>query len=216
MAKRSAADGGDGAARGRVLNLGGGSKAVAIPPYYAGFEHVLIDIDPRGAPDIVLDGRELATLPAAQADAVYCAHNLEHYRAHEVPAVLAGMLHVLKPDGFAEIRVPDLGEVMAEAVKRGLDIDDVLYTAPAGPIRVRDVIYGFGPEIARSGADHYAHRTGFTQKSLAAALVVAGFGYVLRRPGRPYEISVLAFRQVPTEAQKQLLNLRKPINLLLR
>lgn len=202
--------------RPRVLNLGGGSRDIAIPDYYAAFEQVRIDIDPACRPDIVLDGRNLDTLEPGQADAVYCSHNLEHYHAHEVPKVLSGIMHVLKADGFADIRVPDIGELMAEVVRRGLDIEDVIYTAGVGPVRVRDVIYGYGPEIARSGADHYAHRTGFTQQSLATALVLAGFGYVLRRPGRVLEISVLAFRTVPTEAQKRLLNLRRPINLLLR
>jgi predicted SAM-dependent methyltransferase len=42
---------------------------------------------------------------------VYCSHNLEHYYHHEVPRVLAGSLHVLKPHGFAEIRVPDVEAV---------------------------------------------------------------------------------------------------------
>lgn len=204
------------AARPRVLNLGGGSKAIAIPDYYAEFDHVLIDLDPKGAPDIVLDGRDLATLEPGQADAVYCSHNLEHYFAHDVPRVLAGMLHVLKPDGFADIRVPDLGQLIRDVAARDLDLEDLLYTSPAGPVRVHDVIYGFGPEIARSGADYYAHRTGFSQTTLAKALVLAGFGYVVRRPGHAWEISVLAFREVPTEAQKALVNLRRPINLLLR
>ncbi|MCX7644177.1 MAG: methyltransferase domain-containing protein [Rhodobacteraceae bacterium] len=202
--------------RPRVLNLGGGDRGIAIPAYYAGFEQVLVDIDPAVKPDLLIDGRELGRLEPGQADAVYCSHNLEHYHAHEVPTVLEGIMHVLKPDGFADIRVPDMGQLMAEVVRRGLDIEDVIYTAGVGPVRVRDVIYGYGPQIARSGADHYAHRTGFTEKSLAKALVLAGFGYVLRRPGRVLELSVLAFRAVPTEAQKRLLNLRRPINLLLR
>jgi SAM-dependent methyltransferase len=205
-----------GGTRPRVLNLGGGSKATPIPAYYDGFDHVLIDLDPSGRPDIVLDGCELETLEPGQADAVYCSHNLEHYRAHEVPRVLAGMLHVLKPDGFADIRVPDLGQLFQDIVARGLDIGDLLYTSPAGPVHVRDVIYGLGSRIESSGQDFYAHRTGFTQTSLAKELVMAGFGYVVRRPGNMYEIAVLAFRQVPTEAQKALLNLRQPINLLLR
>ncbi len=37
-----------------------------------------------------------------------------------------------------------------------LDLEDVLYTSPAGPIMVLDVIYGYGVEIARSGHDFYA------------------------------------------------------------
>ena len=30
----------------KVLNVGGNSKAIPLPPQYAGFDHVLLDIDP--------------------------------------------------------------------------------------------------------------------------------------------------------------------------
>jgi len=30
----------------KVLNVGGGSKNIPIPPLYSGWEHVLLDIDP--------------------------------------------------------------------------------------------------------------------------------------------------------------------------
>ena len=63
----------------RLLNVGGGSKTIAIPPHYAGWEHLLLDVDTKSAPDVVCDARELASLPAAQYDAIYCSHNLEHY-----------------------------------------------------------------------------------------------------------------------------------------
>lgn len=202
--------------RPRLLILGGGGPPTDLPDCYAGFDQVLVDTDPDRGADIPLDGRGLNGLDPGQADAVFCSHVLERYAAHEVPRVLAGMRHVLRPDGFADIRVHDLGAILAETVRRGLDIEDVLYTAPAGPVTVRDVIFGYGPAIARPGGDRHAHRTGFTQKSLARALVVAGFGYVLRRPGRALELSVLAFREAPTEAQKRLLDLRRPLNLLLR
>ena len=92
----------------RVLNVGGNSRRIPIPAHFSGWEHHLLDIDPAGAPDIVCDARELQALPAASYDAVYCSHNLEHYFRHDLPRVLAGFLHVLKPDGFADIRVPDM------------------------------------------------------------------------------------------------------------
>ena len=62
----------------KVLNVGGNNKAIALPPQYADFDHLLLDIDPKGAPDIVCDARQLTTLAASQFDAVYCSHNLEH------------------------------------------------------------------------------------------------------------------------------------------
>ena len=60
----------------RVLNVGGNSREIPLPPIYAGWEQILLDIDPAGRPDIVGDARNLESLPAASCDAVYCSHNL--------------------------------------------------------------------------------------------------------------------------------------------
>jgi hypothetical protein len=118
--------------RGRVLNVGGYDKSIAIPAHYSGWEHLLLDIDPTTSPDICADAREMTELVPAAYDAIYCSHNLEHYYAHDLTRVLAGFLHVLKSDGFAEIRVPDLGVLMKNVVERFLDIEDTLYVTPAG------------------------------------------------------------------------------------
>ena len=182
----------------RVLNVGGNNKAIPLPPQYAEFEHLLLDIDPKGSPDIVCDARELSSLEADQFDAVYCSHNLEHYYRHDVPRVLAGFLHVLKDGCFAHIRVPDIAEVMRVTIERNLDIDDVLYQSPAGPIMVLDVLYGYSVEIEQSGQDFYAHKTGFTQKSLLAALQKAGFTKVYSGTGN-LEINALAFKGIPDQ-----------------
>jgi len=101
----------------RFLNVGGNNKSLAVPEVYAGWEHVLLDIDPIGKPDIVCDARELTTLDVEPFDAIYCSHNLEHYYAHDVPKVLAGFLHLLKDDGFIDIRVPDIKAVMEMVVR---------------------------------------------------------------------------------------------------
>ena len=107
-----------------MLNVGGNSKRIPIPAHYDGWEQQLLDIDPAGAPDIVSDAREMVGLPAGRYAAIYCSHNLEHYYRHDLPRVLAGFLHVLAPDGFADIRVEehhmDRHDVLA-----------VLATAPA-------------------------------------------------------------------------------------
>jgi SAM-dependent methyltransferase len=161
--------------RPRVLNVGGGSKSIAIPSHYDGWEHLLLDVDPRGKPDIVCDARNLMSLPASQFDAVYCSHNLEHYYRHDAMKVLDGFRHVLKSDGFAEIRVPDLQAVIARVTASGMDLGDVLYQSLAGPITVLDVIYGLGREIESSGQDFYAHKSGFTPKLLRETLERAGF-----------------------------------------
>lgn len=190
----------------RVLNVGGNSKAIPLPPVFRGWENVLLDIDPRAAPDVLCDARELTGLAGGEYDAVYCSHNLEHYYRHDVPKVLAGFRHVLKEDGFANVRVPDMAELMRVTVQNGLDIDDVLYESPAGPITVRDVIYGYGPEIERSGNDFFAHKTGFTRKSLQAALQGGGFPFVYL-DARNLEVMAVAFKRQPDAENRRLLNL---------
>jgi hypothetical protein len=190
----------------KVLNVGGNNKGIPLPPQYAEFEHLLLDIDPKGSPDIVCDARKLNTLEGSQFNAVYCSHNLEHYYRHDVPRVLAGFLHVLKDGGVAQIRVPDISEVMRVTIARGLDIDDVLYQSPAGPIMVLDVLYGYSVELERSGQDFYAHKTGFTQKSLLTALQRSGFSRTYSKVGN-LEINALAFKGVPDQITRALFNL---------
>ena len=177
----------------RVLNVGGGSKSIPLPSEYGGFAHVLLDIDPQGAPDIVLDGRRLGELAPGQFDAIYCSHNLEHYFRHDVPKVLAGFFHVLKPGGFAQIRVPDLPELMRRVVQDKIDLEETLYVSPAGPIAPLDVIYGFGRQIETSGVDFFAHKTGFSDQSLSRAVERAGFSPNFARVA-DLEINLLAFK----------------------
>ena len=180
----------------RLLNVGGSSKSIQLPPEYTGFEHVLLDIDPQGAPDILLDGRQLGELAAAQFDAIYCSHNLEHYFRHDVPKVLGGFFHVLKPGGFAQIRVPDLTELMRRVVQGKIDLEETLYVSPAGPIAPIDMIYGFGRQIETSGVDFFAHKTGFSSQSLARAVERAGFAPNFSRVA-DLEIILIAFKGTP-------------------
>jgi SAM-dependent methyltransferase len=194
--------------RQRVLNVGGGSKRVPIPDHYNGWDHVLLDIDPVGKPDIVCDARTLTELDAAQFDAVYCSHNLEHYFRHDGRKVVQGFRHVLKPDGFAEIRVPDIRSVMKRCVEANLDVDDTLYVSPVGPILVHDVLYGLGTQIESSGVDFFAHKAGFTAASLGTFLLKAGFASVLvAERSEQFEIAALAFMQEPTDRQRTLLEI---------
>jgi hypothetical protein len=191
-----------------VLNVGGGSKDIPIPPYYSSWRHDLLDIDPRGNPEIVADARELLSQPPAIYDAVYCAHNLEHYHRHDALKVLRGFHHILKPDGFAEIRVPDLMGVIRTVALRGLDIDDVLYQSQRGPILVRDVIYGYHVEIEQSNNDYYAHKTGFSPASLARAASACGFK-VWASGVIEFELFSYLFKEQPGDDLQLMLGLRR-------
>src|SRR5215472_12892671 len=192
----------------RVLNVGGSDKRIPIPGYYSGWDHVLLDIDRRVKPDVVCDARNLGSLQGAMYDAVYCSHNLEHYYRHDTRKVLTGFMHVLKADGFAEIRVPDLQSVMRRIVQSELDIEDVLYVSRLGPITARDVFYGYGKEIEASGQDYYAHKTGFTPKSLFHTLKAAGFVDVFVSVNvDAFDLRAYAFKRPVTAQQRQLLSL---------
>ncbi|HXD40308.1 MAG TPA: hypothetical protein VN649_07080 [Ramlibacter sp.] len=189
----------------RVLNVGGGSKATAIPSYFDGWQHELLDIDPRGAPDIVCDARQLEKLPGGVYDAIYCSHNLEHYYRHDGVKVVRGFIHMLNDTGFAEIRVPDIAQVITALHEGQLELDDVLYQSPAGPIAAHDVIYGLQTEIERSGQDFYAHKTGFTSKSLTKLLLDGGFHNVFVTTDPYLAVHALAFKAEPTTEQRALL-----------
>lgn len=190
------------AAERRFLNVGGGDKAIPVPPHFAGWTHHLLDIFERPGVDVVCDARKLETFPPAQYDAIYCSHNLEHYYRHDVAGVLRGFAHVLKSDGFAEVRVPDVPALMQQVVKAGGDLDSIAYESPSGPVTAHDMLWGYGPELQSSGRDFYAHKCGFTRESLARALNEAGFEQVFAVPPlSALEIHVIAFRRTPSPEQ---------------
>jgi len=192
----------------KVLNVGGGSKAIALPPQYRGFEHILLDIDANVHPDVLCDARQLDTLAPSQFDAVFCSHNLEHYCRHDVPKVLKGFLHVLKDDGFTHIIVPDILSAMRLVVERNMDIEDALYDSPVGPITVRDVLYGHSGMGEGAGNDFMCHKTGFSPKSLAAAVQNAGFRLGFSAPDNyNFNATVLAFKNPPTQDARELFGL---------
>jgi ubiquinone/menaquinone biosynthesis C-methylase UbiE len=181
-----------------VLNVGGNSKDIPIPKHYQTFEHLLLDIDPKGNPDVLCDARELIQREGNEFDAVYCSHNLEHYYLHDSKKVLQGFWHVLKPGGMVEIKVPDLIAVMRAVVEQSVGLHDALYTSAAGPIMPLDVIYGWQKKIETSGQGFFAHKTGFTAQSLRAALFAVGFPRVVGvKTNAMYELHVLAFKGVP-------------------
>ncbi len=204
--------GGEGAAR-RVLNVGGGGKGVALPPHFRDWEQLLLDIDPRVGADLVCDARALRESAAANSfDAVYCSHNLEHYYRHDVDKVLQGFLHLLKADGFAEIRVPDIGELIKLLAKDGLDIEQGIYKADVGPITAHDMFYGYAPEIEASGQDFYAHKTGFSRDSLLRALRTNGFGEIFFSPPLALlELHAFAFKTKADAAMRATLGLGEPM-----
>jgi len=150
---------------------------------------------------VLCDARQMAEkLPGGSYDAVYCSHNLEHYFVHDARKVLQGFAHILKADGFAEIIVPDIGAVIRLIAQFDLDLADGIIESPAGEICGRDIIYGWAQQIEQSGNDFFAHKNGFTHKSLRLMLQEA-FGFVVTIPAAErLELRALAFRQKPDAA----------------
>jgi tetratricopeptide (TPR) repeat protein len=197
----------------RVLNVGGGGKNIALPPHFENWEQLLLDIDPRAGADLVGDARALREAAAANAfDAVYCSHNLEHYYRHDVDRVLQGFLHVLRAEGFAEIRVPDIGELIKLLAENELDIEQEIYTTDVGAITAHDMLYGYAPEIEASGLDFHAHKTGFSRDSLLRALRTNGFGEIYFAPPLALlELHAFAFKTKADAALRTALGLGEPV-----
>jgi SAM-dependent methyltransferase len=147
------------------------------PAFFAPGEwrEVRLDIDPGVAPDILGSITDMSMVATASFDAVWSAHNLEHLFAHEVPLALREFRRVLRPGGFALITLPDLQRT-AELVAQDRLVEPA-YISPAGPIAPLDMLFGHRGAIA-AGNHFMAHRTGFTARTLEAALVAARFDSV--------------------------------------
>jgi SAM-dependent methyltransferase len=203
------------ATRRTLLNVSGPGGGGALPAAYTtAFTALTHDSDVARRAGFDGDLRSLAHGNENTLDAIYCSHTLEHFPLHEVSGILAGMHRVLKPGGFAHLRVPDIPALMRKVAEEKLDLDSVLYHAGAGAITVRDLIWGHAPSVAReqrssnmavSSAGH-AHRTGFSRRTLAAALYRAGFSITYSKERR-LELSTLAFKGTPDAAACALFNL---------
>ena len=54
-----------------LLNVGGNDRSIPIPSQYADYKQLLLDIDPKGSPDILCDARELEKLEPVQFDVMW-------------------------------------------------------------------------------------------------------------------------------------------------
>jgi SAM-dependent methyltransferase len=158
----------------KVLNVGGGGRY--LPAGYEGWEQTLLDVDPACEPDVLLDAKDLADCDPYYDtfDAALCSHCLEHFHPHDVPKVLNGMRLVVKPGGFVDVRVPDVRAMLEEMFRKGMDLDDVWYRVDGKPVTFHDVLYGWSVLIEK-GKPAFAHHGAFSGKTLARALMTAGF-----------------------------------------
>lgn len=185
-----------------ILHVGPGHRknGAQLPPGFqsADWKEIRIDIDPSNEPDILGSMLDMKAVDTGSVDAIYSAHNIEHVYAHEVPVVLGEFLRVLKSDGFLLITCPDLQTVCALVAEDKLT--DAAYQSPAGAITPLDILYGHGAAVAR-GHHYMAHKTGFTERSLAQALKAAGFQSIAgKRRLRGLDLWMLATKRPTPEA----------------
>tara|TARA_X000000368_G_C22996910_1_gene697092 strand:- start:751 stop:1341 length:591 start_codon:yes stop_codon:yes gene_type:complete len=160
---------------------------------------IRFDIDENRNPDIIGTIVDLSLVETGSVDAVYSAYNLDHIYPHEVPIALKEFFRVLKNDGIAIIKCPDIQSV-CEAIGKD-KLLDVFYQSPVGPITPIDILFGNRKAIAK-GNEFMAKKGGFTYSVLDGALHQAGF--VIRYGGRiknGRELSVVAFKSMKSELE---------------
>lgn len=153
-----------------VLNLGAGKLPLGTQTaYFNDWQEVRVDIEELN-PDVVDDIRTLEKISDGYADAIWACHVVEHIFWQDLPKTFYNMLRVLKDDGFAVIRVPDLASI-ANRIKDGLL--EPLYETSGGPIAPIDIIFGQRGQLIE-GEHNYnfamMHKTGFTPQSMAYIL----------------------------------------------
>jgi hypothetical protein len=80
-------------------------------------------------------------------------------------------------------------------------LEDTLYMSPLGPIAPIDILFGHRPSLAGGNA-FMAHRTGFTDGTLGAALIRAGFATaIVQRNPSAFSLDAVAFRNHAGEEQ---------------
>jgi len=163
------------------------------------WSEIRFDIDESRNPDLTGTIVDLSLVKTGSVDAVYSAYNLDHIYPHEVPIALKEFYRVLKDDGIAIIKCPDIQSV-CEAI--GQDkLLETFYQSPVGPISPIDILFGNRKAIAK-GNEFMAKKGGFTYSVLDGALSQADFK--IRYGGRVKngrELSVVAFKTIKPEEE---------------
>jgi len=187
-----------------LVNLGSGPKGSArLPPMFADWRELRVDIDAKVAPDILADVTDLSAIESGSVDAVWSAHCLEHLYLYEVGTAIAEVYRILADDGFLCVIVPDL-QTIADYIASDR-LHEVVYESPAGPVIAHDILFGFGPHLAQ-GRIKMAHNCGFTPTLLLQKLREAPFAQIVLRRRSGHELGGLACKRAPAdEAEREAL-----------
>ena len=165
-----------------------------------------LDIDESVSPDIVGTMTDMGLVEDASVDAIYSSHNIEHLYPHEVPLALAEFRRVLRNEGYIVLTCPDMQSVCALVAQDKLM--EPAYISAVGPISPIDIMYGHRASMQR-GNLYMAHRTGFTESSIRAALQEAGFAMIAtKRREAAFDLWILASKSPMPQADMRELALR--------
>lgn len=133
-----------------------------------------INIDVRAdvRPDIVARAHELSMFADGSVDAIEACHLFEHLPPHEAKLTLAEWARVLRTGGELFLELPNL-EACVRLIARG-DDEGANAVAMMG-------IFGWPDGIERYG-DAFAHRWGWSPRSLAQELAACGFESIEELP----------------------------------
>jgi len=187
--------------RRNVLHAGCGVYAPGkLHPVFRGkdWDETRLDIDSQVKPDLVCSIHDMSSVVRSRTyDALWSSHNIEHLHAHQVANAFGEFFRVLKTDGFALIRCPDLEAVAEILLRQGPD--HAAYMSPAGPITALDMIYGHAASVARGNAS-MRHHTGFTAERLGRLLLEAGFVEIHTKRASDFDLWAVAFMPDVTPA----------------
>lgn len=149
----------------KVVNIGA-NKAKLDFKLFNDYQEIKVDICEDVNPDIVASITNMEVIPSKSVDGIWASHIVEHIFWHELPIAFAQMKRILKDNGIAIIMCPNLSMV-ADKIKD--NINEVLYTTPAGSITALDMIYGFR-EFTKLGMEGMMHKIGFTPRLMGEVL----------------------------------------------
>lgn len=149
-----------------VLNIGCGTTPLnSQTAQYIGWKEIRVDSYDNPTADLKSDIRDLKEIEDGSVDSVWACHVVEHCYFHDLPKVFGSIMRVLNDDGYAVIRVPDLGSI-AKLIEES--ILEPVYQSECGPICPLDMIYGHRAQVADFPG--MEHKTGFTVTSMSQIL----------------------------------------------
>jgi hypothetical protein len=179
-----------------VLNIGCGKTPLnEFTKCFDGWKEVRIDAFENETADVISSIVDFEGIPDSCADAVWASHVVEHNYWHELPKIFSNMMRVLKDDGFAIVKVPNLATI-AGAIHG--NILTTIYDTSVGPVTAMDMIYGHRGLVEAMG-EGMAHKTGFTKSSMEAVLESLGIKAIVKEMQHDLEVVAFLFKDEPPE-----------------